>query len=224
MGSAGGFAGHPIGAFADGEDGYVGFLGDGYGVGDGFGFVGDDGCAGSGLGTVDEAGVAEGFGIVAGEYVDAAGVEEMVAEPLRERGAEADGVAGVADAGPGAEHVFGGVGEGADEGDGLGPFAEGEQGAAALGAGVFEQDDGFVGDFSGLGALVGGGYVFGADGGVGMVKEAEGELDAENAAGGFIDNAFRDDAGTDLGGEGGAVEVALHIHVNAGGEGLAGGG
>ena len=44
-----------------------------------------------------------------------------------------------------------------------------------------------------------------------------------DVAGGFIDDGLGDFAGADLGGECGAEEIALHVHVEAGGEGFAGG-
>ena len=224
MSAGGGLAGHPIALFAEGGDDEVGFAGGGDSVGDGLGFVGDGRGGGGGSGTFDEAGASEDIRVVAGEDIDTAGDEEVGAEPLGEGGFETNGVSRIAGGFPGAEHVFGGVGEGADECDGFCPLAEGEQGAVAFGAVVFEEDDGLLGDLAGEGALFRSGDVWGVGGGVRVLEEAEGELDAEDAAGGFVDDGLGDEAGADLIGEGGAVEVAFHIHIDAGGEGLAGGG
>ena len=55
-----------------------------------------------------------------------------------------------------------------------------------------------------------------------MLEEAEGELDAQHATHGFVDHALGDFAGADLRGDDVAVEVAFHVHVDAGFEGLAG--
>src|SRR5580692_2343781 len=55
-----------------------------------------------------------------------------------------------------------------------------------------------------------------------MLEEAERELDAQNAARGFVDYALGNVSGANLVGDYVAVEVALHVHVDAGLKSFAG--
>ncbi len=55
-----------------------------------------------------------------------------------------------------------------------------------------------------------------------MVEQPERKLDAKNAAHGLVHHALGNLAGAHLGGDHGVVEVALHVHIHAGHQGLAG--
>ena len=54
-----------------------------------------------------------------------------------------------------------------------------------------------------------------------MVEDSECKLDAQDAAHGFIDDALLDFSVADLCGQRGGVQPALHIHIDAGFDGLA---
>ena len=82
MHAAGGFAFHPVGALAQGQNGHVGLLGGFHGLGNGPGVVGNGVAASGGGNGAAKVHLVEHDFILAGKQSAALGVEQPIAEAL----------------------------------------------------------------------------------------------------------------------------------------------